>query len=187
MTGGSPGRWLWRIGPLIGLVLIAGSLAAAPAHAKSTNFGAQFAFTCKVFGLKPPPPTLTSSLRKVTHAAAGFGCPPFSSDTGQQAKGVFIPRTVEIQYQLRGDDPLRDDVLQGVQTQTFTVDGKFGLDVVPTPFPAMVRTSRATCDEDEPGRDELYSRVRGRLVTSDRRFGFWSEWVNSETVSYDCG
>jgi hypothetical protein len=170
--------------PLIGLVLIAGALTAAPAHAKSANFGAKFAFTCKVFGLAPPPPTVNSSLRKVTYASAGVSCPPLSSDTGSQKPGVFIPRTVEIQYQLRGSDPLRDDVLQSVKSQIITVDGKFGLSGVPTK--PLVAASRATCNEDSPGGDEVYSRVRGRLVTSDPSFGFWSEWTNSETVSYDC-
>ena len=141
------------IASLIGVILLAGSVLATPADA--ANHGAGFGHTCRVFPLKPPAPTLNSSLRKDTQSVVRFGCPPVSSDTGSQPKGVFIPQTVEIQWELRGDDPIRDDVLQRVQSTVRTVDGTFLLNVVPTPIPALVRTSRVTCIEEQPGRDEL--------------------------------
>jgi hypothetical protein len=50
----------------------------------------------------------------------------------------------------------------------------------------MKPVSRAFCNEDSPGGDELYSRARAREESSNPRVGFWSEWTNSKTVSYDC-
>ncbi len=104
------------------------------------------------------------------------------SSTGVKvSKGVGVfrcgsSRVLQVQVQLWGDDAIRDDLLAN-STGTFTMS------------PGVSRTigsSAVACNEDSPGADELYSRVRARIYIGSGVYTTWSAWDPGATVTYSC-
>ena len=158
----------------LGMIATAGALALAaaqPAEA-SVTLG-----PCTVTGITPTPVAVASNGAKVAWARASARC--------------TTSRQLQLELDLYGDDPLRDDLMNGsgqrltVGPQLQTV-GRVLLCSNPgeTPTPS----SYGVCNEDI-GADELYSRVRARMQVAGSNppvYGLWTAWTNGPTVTYYC-
>lgn len=154
---------------VLSVALVLGSVSAAPAEA------APFGSGCTVEAASPAPVRLNDFGKKVTHGRATVACP--------------VASTVEVQYALYGEDPLSDDVVQRVRTEPVNLVDRRAYNV---PRRSMDNPNdnyvdyQPSCNEDSPGRDELYSRARARIVTNGVASA-WSPWDKGRTLSYDCG
>ena len=155
-----------RRAALLVVTTVVALTAAGSAEAAPVTFS-----DCTIEALKPTPVKFNSSGRKYALAQASVSC---SSE-----------RSVEAELNLMGDDPVFDDL----QTP-----GKKSLDKARgthTLVPTWAFYFAYGCNEDRPGDDELYSRVRARTITissgTSTPTSAWSKWTNSSTVSYDCG
>ena len=144
------------------------SIPATPANA------APFGSGCAVEAISPAPVRMNDFGKKVTHGRATVACPTAG--------------TVEVEYALYGEDPLSDDVVQRVRKESAQV-------VPPRPYAIPKRSMdnpddnyvdyQPSCNEDSPGRDELYSRARARIITNGVASA-WSAWDRGRTLTYDC-
>jgi hypothetical protein len=124
---------------------------------------------CTITPLTPTPVFLSSTGEKVADGRASVRC--------------TTQRGVQLEIALYGEDLLFDDnqgwayhgVLAGPEPKTL---GGFNTN--------NMKPSGHSCNEDPEGRDELYTRVRGRLSTGYNTFGLWSAWGRGPTVTYSC-
>jgi hypothetical protein len=137
--------------------------AGTPAQATITLAG------CTITPLTPTPVFLSSTGEKVADGRASVRC--------------TRERGVSLEIALYGEDLVFDDnqgwnyhgVRAGPEPKTM---GGFNTNTM--------KPSGHLCNEDPEGPDELYTRVRGRLVVSYNTFGRWSAWERGPTVTYSC-
>jgi hypothetical protein len=159
----------WSALALAVLTLALASLAPAPAHAASFGSG------CTIEALGPAPVAINDYGRKVTHGRATVTCP--------------IAGNVEVEYAMYGSDPLSDDLVQRIRKEPIQLLAR-----QPYTVPRRSMTDpndnyvdyQPSCNEDSPGKDELYVKARARVVTNGVPSA-WSKWDKGQTLTYDCG
>jgi hypothetical protein len=133
--------------------------------------GASTIGDCTVEAAAPAPVKLTDSGRKKSAARAEINC--------------ATTHKVEVELLLYGDDPFFDDLVDRGSAGA-TVMPKPGLDYLAVDHTAFFSPRISNCNEDRPGDDELYSKVRAKIQTN----GVWSGWSSRDvgrTVKYNCG
>jgi hypothetical protein len=152
-----------------------GVIAAAGAFALTATPAAEASVTlegCTITALNPTPVKLTNDGRKVAEARFSIRCAP--------------QRRVETQYRLYGDDPVFDDALGAIpRDHGWFVAGAYQEIGEASDF------FSPSCNEDVPGADEVYSRVRIRVhlpggLNAAGVDTAWSAWDRGPTVTYYC-
>jgi hypothetical protein len=161
-----------RLCGLLAVVSVAtvGTLAAAgPAGAVTVG-------DCTIQALTPTSVILNYRGEKSAHGQASVSC--------------ASKNYVSLEIYLYGDDPVSDDRLDpGGAFLSPAEARKIYKPVVPLRGDPVKPYIGHHCNEDKPGRDELYSKVRARLYSGPggKPISGWTPWVKSKTVTYDCG
>ncbi len=126
---------------------------------------------CTVEALTPTPVRVTQSGTKTANGRASLVCTQAHTSNGNH---------VELDIHLYGEDPISDDLQVPGKNNVFVMPG------VSQVLTAKINTGAQSCNEDRPGADELYSRVRARIHTNGVPSA-WSAWDRGRTVRYNCG
>jgi hypothetical protein len=159
---------------LIGRLCLVAATGALTLGAATPAEGAVTVGDCTITALRPTPVVLNEAGTKVAAGRASARC--------------ATNRELGFDLVLYGEDPLRDDLVdravafRKVGSTTQTVE-QLGLTT------GLLNTTN-DCNEDI-GADELYSKVRARILTGYNEqtqavWGAWSAWTRGPTVTYTC-
>lgn len=138
-------------------LIAVGAGCAAAGPADASTIG-----NCTAIALNPAPIATGPTGYKFSKGSGLFKC--------------ATARTLQVNVQLVADDLYADDVIVN-SVGTFSMAPNVG---------RIIHSSWGLCNEDSPGADELYSKVRARISVGSNAYTTWSAWDRGPTVTYNC-